>query len=106
MKSANPKLSLFKFIIVALTMTASGKFQLQVEDARKEVQNIKIRQMAAFNHSADLNVLNTTKAYRSHTVDDFDLSTFVKESIELTKSAIGIDDMKDNLAKRYSKIVE
>ena len=54
MKSANPKLSLFKFLVLALTMTASGKFQLQVENARKEVQNIKIRQMAHLNNSSDL----------------------------------------------------
>ena len=38
--------------------------------------------------------------------DDFDLSTFVKDSLIVTKEALCIDEMKSVLSRRYRRILD
>ena len=38
--------------------------------------------------------------------DDFDLSTFVKESLIMTKEALCIDELKTVMSRRYQRILD
>jgi hypothetical protein len=45
-------------------------------------------------------------AYKQTYADDFDLSTFFKDSLTVTKEALCIDEMKQVLARRYRRILD
>jgi hypothetical protein len=47
-----------------------------------------------------------TNGYRSNHVDDFDLSTFVKDSFTITKEALCIDEMTQVFSRRYRRILD
>ena len=48
---------------------------------------------------------NSKHTYKN-TQDDFDLSTFVKDSLLVTKEALCIDEMSTVLARRYRRILD